>query len=63
MNAAPHTKTTCRACGSDQLLTITLSLEERAVDFTTCHACETKWWEQAGSTIPLQSILTLVPRR
>lgn len=63
MSAAPQIHTACRDCGSDQLLTIALSLEDRNIVFTACHACEAKWWEQGGSTIPLQSVLTLVPRR
>lgn len=63
MSDAPKTHTTCRSCGSDQILSISMSLEERTVVFTTCHACEAKWWEQAGSRIPLRSVLSLVPRR
>jgi transposase-like protein len=53
----------CPSCGSDQVMSISMSLDEDAVRFRSCHACESKWWERDGSAISLQSILTLVPRR
>jgi formate dehydrogenase maturation protein FdhE len=53
----------CPDCGSDQVMSIAMSLDEDAVRFRSCHACESKWWERDGSNVSLQSILTLVPRR
>jgi hypothetical protein len=53
----------CPSCGSDQVMSISMSLDEDAVRFRSCHACESKWWERDGSAISLKSILTLVPRR
>lgn len=61
--SAAHDKTTCPACGSTELLTIALSLDPSGVRFRTCHACEMKWWEQGGSPVPLENVLSLVPRR
>lgn len=62
MNAAPGTMT-CPACGSDEVISIAMSLDEDPVRFRACHACETKWWERDGSPASLKSILDLVPRR
>ena len=53
----------CPSCGSDEVMSIAMSLDEDAVRFRSCHACESKWWERDGSAVSLQSILTLVPRR
>jgi formate dehydrogenase maturation protein FdhE len=53
----------CPSCGSDQVMSISMSLDEDVVRFRSCHACESKWWERDGSAISLKSILTLVPRR
>jgi formate dehydrogenase maturation protein FdhE len=58
-----HDTRMCPACGSAEVLSIAMSLVEDAVRFRSCHACESKWWERDGSPVPLQAILTLVPRR
>jgi formate dehydrogenase maturation protein FdhE len=51
---------TCRACGSRDLVTITMSLGAQAVSFTACHNCESKWWYRDGERIELSSVLDLV---
>lgn len=60
MNSVPKM---CPACGSAEVISIVMSLEQDAVHFRACHACETKWWEREGAPVPLKSILSLVPRR
>jgi formate dehydrogenase maturation protein FdhE len=58
-----HDTMICPACGSGEVMSIAMSMDEDAVRFRNCHACESKWWERDGSLVSLQSILTLVPRR
>jgi transposase-like protein len=53
----------CPACGSGEIMSIAMSLDEDAVRFRNCHSCESKWWERDGAPVSLQAILTLVPRR
>jgi formate dehydrogenase maturation protein FdhE len=58
-----HDTMICPACGSGEVMSIAMSLDEDAVRFRNCHACESKWWERDGAPVSLQAILTLVPRR
>lgn len=51
---------TCPACQSGELLSVTMSVNDRDVSFTTCHSCEAKWWYQEGELVPLASVLDLV---
>ena len=42
----------CPTCGSDDLITISMSVSGRDLAFTTCHVCETKWWHRDGESHP-----------
>jgi hypothetical protein len=54
---------TCHACGSRDLVTITMTVGDRAVSFTACHDCEAKWWYRDGERVELSSVLDLVTTR
>lgn len=50
----------CRACGSEHVTRISMSLTDGSpVDFTSCHRCEHRTWEEQGaaSVIPVQRVL------
>jgi formate dehydrogenase maturation protein FdhE len=49
----------CPECGSSDLLTITMTVNEREISFTACHDCEAKWWNRDGQDVPLESVLDL----
>jgi len=55
--------TRCPACTSDDIVSIEMDMEGVGVHFQACHKCENRWWERDGERIPLESILSLVPRR
>ena len=50
----------CPTCGSDDLITISMTVSGRDLAFTTCHVCETKWWHHDGEHVPLQSVIGMV---
>ena len=48
----------CRGCGSPQVTKLSLSLTDGTpVDFTSCHRCEHRSWQHAGSALTVQSVL------
>jgi hypothetical protein len=55
--------TLCPSCKQGDLITITMSVSERDLTFTTCHLCEAKWWERDGDLVPLASIIDLVVKK
>ena len=48
---------TCPACHQGDLISISMTVSESQLSFTTCHLCEAKWWNRDGETVPLQSVL------
>jgi hypothetical protein len=50
----------CPSCRQGDLITISMSVSERDLKFTTCHMCEAKWWYQHGQLVPLSSVIDLV---
>lgn len=59
----PQTNLECPTCKQGDLITITMSVSERDLTFTTCHLCEAKWWERDGDLVPLASIIDLVVKK
>jgi ribosomal protein L37E len=52
-----HTEV-CRGCGSPQVTKLSLSLTDGTpVDFISCHRCEHRSWQHAGSELSVQSVL------
>jgi hypothetical protein len=48
----------CRNCAGKRVTEITMTLTDgTAVDFTSCHACETKSWKQAGKELDISTVL------
>lgn len=40
----------CPSCGSTEVIEIQITLHsDEHVSFHSCHACEYRWWRQAGS--------------
>ena len=53
----------CPACGSEDLVSIEMSMEDSGVQFRACHHCENRWWERDGATVDLNSVVHLIPKR
>jgi len=47
----------CPVCHQGDLITISMTVSENDLSFTTCHMCEAKWWYRAGESVPLQSVI------
>lgn len=48
---------TCPLCQQGDLITITMSVNDSDLSFTTCHMCEAKWWYRDGEAVPLRSVI------
>jgi methyl coenzyme M reductase subunit C len=59
----PESPGTCPECKQGDLITISMSLGDRDLTFTTCHMCESKWWFRDGELVPLTSVIDLVVRK
>ena len=50
----------CRACGSERVTRIAMSLTDGSpVQFTSCHRCEHRTWEEQGpgAVLPVAAVL------
>ena len=50
----------CRACGSDRVTRIAMTLTDGSpVEFTSCHRCEHRTWAEQGSAraLPVDRVL------
>jgi hypothetical protein len=51
----------CRACGSERVTRIAMSLTDGSpVEFTSCHRCEHRTWQELDGTaavLPVQRVL------
>ncbi len=63
MGHAIATKARCPSCGSDEVLALSMVVGESDLRFTCCVACENRWWEREGRSIPLRSVLGIVSSR
>ncbi len=53
-----RTLVTCGTCAGNRVTSITMTLTDgSAVDFTSCHSCETKSWKQNGQQLDITSVL------
>ena len=48
---------TCPMCRQGDLISISMSVSENDLSFTTCHMCEAKWWYRDGESVPLRSVI------
>ena len=62
MNTRTHARG-CTACGSHELLTVGMQMEDGAVTFWTCSQCEKTGWERNGTVVNRAAALTNIPRR
>lgn len=52
----PHAA--CRCCGSGHVTRLSMNLTDGTpVDFTSCHHCEHRTWENAGGEISMDGVL------
>jgi hypothetical protein len=64
MQNSPDTPTgSCPSCGQGDLITISMAVSDRELQFTTCHLCEAKWWYREGELVPLSSVIDLVVKK
>jgi hypothetical protein len=49
----------CPKCKSRQLVEIELSIAGEQVVLKSCSACDVRWWEGDGASLPLSSLLDL----
>jgi hypothetical protein len=54
---------TCPECNAGDVITISMSVADTDLAFSTCHLCEAKWWHRDGEPVELRSILGLVATR
>ncbi len=48
----------CASCGAADAIQIKLTLPDgTAVDFSSCHRCEHRWWHADGEVIDLTTVL------
>ena len=53
-----RTLAVCGTCAGNRVTEITMTLTDgSAVDFTSCHSCETKSWIQAGRELDITTVL------
>jgi hypothetical protein len=62
MNTRTHTNR-CNACGSHELLLVSMNMEDGGVKFWTCSACEKTGWERDGAGVSREAALSRIPRR
>jgi hypothetical protein len=58
-----HTDAKCSACGSPDLLSVSIAMADGPVDFWTCPTCEATGWQREGSGVPREVALANIPRR
>ena len=53
-----RTLAVCGTCAGNRVTSITMTLTDgSAVDFTSCHSCETKSWRQGGRELDITTVL------
>ena len=51
---------TCPECQQGDVISISMSVSGRDLSFSTCHACEAKWWHRDGEQIVLSDVIETV---
>jgi ssDNA-binding Zn-finger/Zn-ribbon topoisomerase 1 len=62
MRPSPNARQ-CPDCGARELVSVRLVVADSPVEFTSCNACESRWWERDGETLALDFVLNLVGGR
>ena len=50
----------CPECHQGDVISISMNVSGRDLSFSTCHACEAKWWHRDGQEVPLNSVIAQV---
>lgn len=53
----------CPACEAEDVISISMTVGESDLSFSTCHRCEAKWWHRDGRPVALDSVLEIVGNR
>ena len=54
--------TTCPECKQGDVISISMNVSGQDLAFSTCHACEAKWWHRDGEQIVLSDVIETVVR-
>jgi DNA polymerase III alpha subunit (gram-positive type) len=52
--------TTCPECHQGDVISISMTVSGRDLSFSTCHACEAKWWHRDGEQVVLSQVIDTV---
>jgi DNA polymerase III alpha subunit (gram-positive type) len=55
-------KHTCPECHQGDVISISMNVSGRDLSFSTCHACEAKWWHRDGEQVVLAEVIDTVVR-
>ena len=61
VNEMPRTNT-CPECHQGDVISISMNVSGRDLSFSTCHACEAKWWHRDGEQVVLAEVIDTVVR-
>ena len=53
----------CPECHQGDVISISMSVGDRALSFSTCHACEAKWWHRDGEAVVLSDVIDTVVQK
>ena len=51
---------TCPECNQGDVISISMNVSGRDLSFSTCHACEAKWWHRDGEEVVLSDVIDTV---
>ena len=51
---------TCPSCNQGDVISISMTVSGRELSFSTCHACEAKWWHRDGQEVVLAQVIDTV---
>ncbi len=51
---------TCPVCKQGDVISISMNVSGRDLSFSTCHACEAKWWHRDGEEVVLAQVIDTV---
>ena len=54
--------TNCPNCQQGDVISISMNVGDRDLAFSTCHACEAKWWHRDGEPVVLSDVIDTVQR-
>ncbi|MBA3363918.1 MAG: hypothetical protein ACR2L4_08455 [Actinomycetota bacterium] len=52
----------CPECHQGDVISISMNVSGRDLSFSTCHACEAKWWHRDGEQVVLAEVIDTVVR-